>query len=454
METIAFADWCNPSLTMTSHNIANTWFTNVMSAQTGNALLGANSNSSNETFLNLNIIHSDPPTLSVAGVYSSSHSANDIVKQGEYAFIATDTDNAEVVIVDLSSTPYTSVGTFNAPGTADGRAIAVNGDVGLVATGTSLYLFDVSSKTGNRPQYSSLSLGGNATKIFVRNNYAYITLTGNSAREMVLVNISDHLNPQITGVVNVSANNGVSVSVNEAGTRAYLVTFAIFNSHNFHIIDVSNKNGTRGSIGQASTSGMIPIDVTAPEGDNRAIVVGLLGSQQYQVFSTENESNPQRCGGLSLSWSVNAVSFVEESNGDVYTYVLTADTSREFRIIKGGVGGGTSDGHGYGPSGAYISSPIDTESETSSFYTMEIQGEIPQNTTLRVQVRTSASQNFDNEAWVGPDGSSQTFFEGLGIFSLPEELSNARYLQYQVYFTSSDTVSTAHMSLIEFTYQK
>lgn len=454
METVSYADWCNPSLTMTSHNIANTWFTNVMTASTGNAMLGAGSNANNETFINLHITHSDPPTLSVLGTYNSTHAANDLVKDSTYAYIATDTDTAEAVIVNTASTPYTSVGTFNAPGTTDANAIAIAGNVGLVTTGSTLYLFDISTKTGVRPQLSSLSLGGNASKIFVRGSYAYITLTGTSSREMVIVNITNPASPQLTGIVNVSASNGVSVYVNEAGTRAYMVTFAIFNSHNFHVIDVSNKSGTRGSIGQYSTGGMIPIDVTAPEGSNRAIVVGLLGGEQYQVVNLQNENNPQYCGGLSISWSVNTVSFVRETNGDVYTYVLTADTSKEFRIIKGGIGGGNSQGYGYGPTGEYTSPVFDSTSATTQFYTFETTGLAPANTTMRFQLRSSQVPTMTGASWVGPDGTSATYFTGASLFSLPSILSSNRYIQYKAYFTSSDTVSTAYLSSIEFTYQK
>ncbi|MCC7303862.1 hypothetical protein IT418_00370 [bacterium] len=454
METVSYADWCNPSLTMTNHNILNTWFTSVMSASTGNAILGAGSNSNNETFVNLNITHSDPPTLSILGTYSSGHVANDIVKDDSYAYVATDTDNAEVVIVQKTSVPYASVGTFNAPGNTDANAIAISDNIGLVATGSTLYLFDITSKSGTRPQLSSLSLGGTASKIFVRGTYAYITLTGNSSREMVLVNIASPTSPQLTGIVNVSANNGVSVYVNEAGTRAYMVTFAIFNSYNFHVIDVSNKSGTRGSIGQYSTGGMIPIDVVAPEGANRAIIVGLLGSEQYQVVTLNNETNPQYCGGLSISWSVNAISFVEESNGDVYTYVLTADTSKEFRIIKGGIGGGNSEGYGYGETGEYTSPVFDTTSTTSQFYTFETSGLVPANTTMKFQIRSSQVTSMAGSSWHGPDGTATTYFEGTSLFSLPISLSGNRYIQYRAYFTSSDTVSTAYLSSVELTYQK
>ncbi len=454
METVSYADWCNPSLTMTNHNIANTWFTNVMTATTGNAILGAGSNANNETFINLRITHSDPPTLSVLGTYNSTHAANDLVKDNSYAYIATSTDASEVVIVDITTTPYASVGTFNAPGTANADGIAISGNVGLVTTGSTLYLFDITSKIGARTQLSSLALGGNASKIFVRGTYAYITLTGTSSREMVIVNFADTANPQLTGIVNVSASNGVSVYVNEAGTRAYLVTFAIFNSHNFHVIDVSNKSGTRGSIGQYSTGGMIPIDVTAPEGSNRAIVVGLLGGEQYQVVNLQNETSPQHCGGLSISWSVNTVSLIRETNGDVYTYVLTADTSKEFRIIKGGIGGGNSEGYGYGPTGEYVSQIFDSTSNTSQYYTFEPVGLVPANTTMRFQLRASQSASMTGANWVGPDGTSGTYFTGTSLFSLPSILSSNRYIQFKTYFTSSDTVSTAYLQSIELTYQK
>mgnify|MGYP001086827294 CR=1 FL=1 len=87
-----------------------------------------------------------------------------------------------------------------------------------------------------------------------------------------------------------------------------------------------------------------------------------------------------------------------------------------------------------------VSKTFDLGTSTSAVYKNFIwQGEKPENTSLKFQV----SANNDNSTWnfVGPDETSNTFFE-TNYFRLPNSLNNKRYFRFKAYFKSEDGQNT------------
>lgn len=453
METVIYADWCKPSLTITNADLPGQGVAQTISAIAGKAFIGTGANASGLSFINVGIAPNNPPTITTLGTFDGNKT-NAVFGDGSYAYLATDTNSEEVVILNIVSPPYTQVGYFDSPGSTNAKGVVTSGNYGFMITESNLYSFNLTSKSGSRPQLGSLAIGGEAKKLFIRGNYLYIAVSDNTANELLIVDISNPSALNLVGTANVAGVDGVSVYVNTAGTRAYLATATSASQREVFIIDVTNKSGNRGSIGSYDTNGMNPKDITAPEGYARIVVGGSGGTEQYQVITTDTESNPQYCGGLAVSLGVNGVASITEANGDTYSYVLTGDSSKEMRVVKGGPGGGNSSGYGYLATADYTSSVLDAASTTPYYYSVELNSTVPGNSTLLMQIRAASTSDMAGSTWVGPDGTSATYFTGATGTALPVILNDKQYFQYKLFFTSSDTVSTAILNQIEFTYQK
>lgn len=452
METVVYADWCKPSLTQNMYDLPGQGIAKTISAKPGNVYMGTGSNSSGVSFARMSFVPSEPPVVSTLGTFDG-YKTNAVYGEGNYAYLATQTNSKEIVILNVATTPYTEIGYFNPSVNSEGKGVFVNGNVGIMATTTRLYTFNLSAKTGARPVISYRTLRGTVTDLFVRGNYAYVTLS-NSDTEMEILDITNPSSIQSVGWFDLNNAAATSVFVNEANTRAYVGTNAVSTQREFFIIDIVNKVGNHTSIGSVETNGMSIKDIVVPENSNRAIVVGINGTEQYQVATLDNETNPQYCGGLAVTGGVNAIAAVTESNGNVYSHVVTTNASSELRTIKGGPGGGSSSGYGYLPAAEFTSSVLDTGSATTQYYTIDPGVSLQTNATIKFQVRSSDVATMTGSSWMGPDGTAVSYFTSQDAAVLPSLLNSKRYLQYKVFFTSEDGIHTSTLNDIEFTYQK
>lgn len=452
METVVYADWCKPSLTQNMYDLPGRGIAKSISAKPGNVYMGTGSNSSGVSFARMSFVPSEPPVVTTMGIFDG-YKTNAVYGESNYAYLATQTNSKEIVILNVATTPYTEIGYFNPSVNSEGKGIFVNGSVGIMATTTRLYTFNLSAKTGARPVISYRTLRGTVTDLFVRGNYAYVTLS-NSDTEMEILDITNPSSIQSVGWFDLNNAAATSVFVNESNTRAYVGTNAVSTQHEFFIVDIVNKVGNHTSIGSVETNGMSIVDIVVPENSNRAIIVGKNGTEQYQVATLDNETNPQYCGGLAVSSGVNAIAAVTESNGNVYSHVVTTNASSELRTIKGGPGGGSSSGYGYLPTAEFTSSVIDTGSATTQYYTIDPGVSLQSNANINFQVRSSDVVTMVGSSWMGPDGTATSYFTSQDPAVLPSLLNNNRYLQYKVFFTSEDGIHTSTLNDIEFTYQK
>ena len=307
-------------------------------------------------------------------------------------------------------------------------------------------------KTGSRPSLGYITLLGTTTDIYIRGNYAYITLS-DSTTELEIVDLTNPASMRQIGTYDVNQAAATSIYVNEAGTRAYVGTTVSGSQPEFFVVDIANKNGTHRSIGSYNTNGMAVKDIVVPANSNRAIIVGTGGVEQYQVATLDDETHPQYCGGLSSSVTINSIAAVTETNGNVYTDIVVSSASSELRVIRGGAGGGGSNGLGYALTGEYTSKIFDTTSATAQYYSIDGSSTIPADSTFKMQVRSGNLANLTGSIWVGPDGTNATYFTSWQQV-LPTVLNNNRYFQYKAYFGSPNNSATAILDKIELTYQK
>lgn len=452
LESVVYADWCRPEFTFTEFDLPGNGVAKTISANQGDVFMGTGDNASGLSLIKTTISDSDTPSFSVDGTFDG-HKVNNVFGEGNYAYLATDTNSKEIVIIDISTTPYKEVGYFDAPGSNDGESVYVSGNYGYMTQGEYLRVFNLTSKIGSRPQVAQHKLYKRGTFMEVKGNYAYILIAG-AVEELEIVNISNPLSPQTVG--NVDVNSGVAVTalnVSDDEQRIYIGANSSANFRELYIVDISNKNGTRPIIGEYEAGGLSVRAIEVVDNDTKVILVGTNG-EEYQVVDTTNAANPVRCGGLQIASGGNAIAavvFTESSNA--YSYVVTGDTSAELKVIRGGAGGGGgASGEGYAGSGEFVSEVFDTGSENTYYYLLTWLETLPAGSNIEIQLRSGNSSNLSAETWVGPDGTAGTNFTEPNGEYIPGILQNRRYIQYRVLLTS-DTTQTPQLENISISFQ-
>jgi type II secretory pathway pseudopilin PulG len=451
------SDWCEPDLTIAALDLPKNGVANGLTVIEGEAFAGTGENASGVSFADVLVSNTDPPEASIISTFDG-YKTNDIFGEADYVYIATDTNSKEIVILQVSSTPFTEVGYFNASGSDDANAVFVVGNTGYMVQGDKLWNFDLSSKTGSRAAIDSdgVTLSGTGSKMYIVGDYVYVALTS-SGREMEIVDISDPEELEIVGYADIdpqgqaSGEAGQDVFVNSNGTRAYLGTNNQSAINEFYIIDVSTKTGSRSTIGSYDTGSMSPKGVTVVTG-NKAIAVGSSG-EEYQVINITNESSPVRCGGLQVDTGINGVASILEADGDVYSYIITGDASSEFKIIEGGPGGN------FTTSGSFESRTFDA-SATAAFNRFNASYVEPVSTEVKFQFAiadaVSGSCNGAAFTYLGPDGTAGSYYfddDDIYLNNDGNDYDNpARCLRYKVFLSTSDTTQSPVFNDITINY--
>lgn len=454
-------DWCKPSQFIVDElDLPGSGAARDVEAIEGKAFTGTNAGSG--TFAEISISNDLPPEAAIESLMVG-YDTNDVFIDGSYAYVATQDVSRDVIIIDLSTNQ--EVGYFNDPdwiGSAQG--VFVRGNVGYVTIGPRLHTFDLSQKTGSRPQLDSEKLESGFFWFFAQGyrlqvvgDYAYVAVNIGSA-ELRLLNVSNPSSISRAARADVNGEEGKEVYVNETGTRAYLATSESGSKNELFVINtgvsVSNKNNSSyylPVISSYDANGMSPRGVKVVPG-NRAILVGQ-GGEEYQVLDTSNENNLIRCGGFDIDTGIFGVAAVLEADEDAYSYIVTASPTSEFKIIQGGPGASLS------AEGWYESNILDTGHD-SGFNYLEFDSQIPVNTELEMQVAgadaVAGSCELATYSYVGPDKTSNTFFSSAG--SLPFDNDGlsyenpARCFRYRVHMTTSDGSNSPVLENVEINY--
>ncbi len=442
-------DWCNPTLSVTTVDLSRQGVPTAISAISGNVVTGTGGNASGPTFVDVRLTGNNPPQSAITGQFNNSK-ANGVFTESNYGYIATTSNSEEIQILDLNAysnpptnTLFSKIGTFNAPGNGQGDSVFIKGTVGYMTDNDKFYTFDMTSHTGVRAQINTTtawSLAGKGNKVVVVGNYAYVAVNSTTT-QLQVIDVSDPAHPSIVASAALgNSQPGIDVAVNSSGTRAYMVTsYAGVSSPDFFIINTSTKSGSLPKIGTGfNTNGMDPKGIAIATG-NRAILVGTGGVKQYQVLNIVNESTPTSCATLAITNGAYAVSSILQNDGYAYSYIVTGDTNAELKIILGGAGGQ------YTNSGTYTSSIFDPGFNVS-FNRLYITTSVPSQTSFGLQVAiadaVANSCTNANYSYVGPDGTSNTFFtQNLAIPNDDDGVgfeNPGRCLKYKVFLSTND----------------
>lgn len=449
-------NWCEPNPSYVVFDLPKSGVANGISATEGHVLAATGNNSSGASFANVAVSNTKPPMPSLAGTFEG-YKTNDIYVEGQYVYLATDNNAKEVVIVDISSLPYTEVGYFDAPGSNDGISVFVKDNIGYLVQSNMFWNFDLNSKTGSRPKLDpdgfTLGSPGAGESLFVVNNKAYIPVYG-LLPDLQIVDISNSANMVNMMSLNV-AGYGKGIALNSTGTRLYQVNSTSPDTSGqafFYIISLDSSGMFSSLVSVVMLNGPTgPTGVVLATG-NRAIVIAN-GGENYQVVDITNESNPIRCGGLTIGSGVRGVTTVLESDGDSYTYLITGDANSELKIIEGGPGGL------YASSGVFESATFDTGYQTA-FNRISFTAVKPANTNITFQIASadalSGNCNGVTFNYVGPDGTNATFFNFSGPIPLDDDSigfeNPGRCTRYKAFLSTTDTFASPILEDITLNY--
>lgn len=442
-------NWCKPTEYIVSEiDLPGSGRVRNVSSIEGKAFTGTRDDGGN--YVEVGISNDNPPQLNLDTTVTG-YSTNDVFVDDSYAYLATNNVDKDVVIIDLATKK--EVGYFDFGGSywwTVAQGIYVKDNVGYVTVGHRLVTFDLSSKTGSRPELGNVSIGtgllwflATGYRLQVVGDYAYIAVNWSSA-ELRLVNVSNPRKPTLGAKTNVSRGSGREVAVNEDGTRAYLATTASSKDPELFVIntDVSSTNKNNSSytlqvISSYDAGEMNPQGLSVVPG-NRIILVGI-GGEEYQVINSANENSLVRCGGFSTGTGIYGISTIVESDDDAYSYIVTADKHAEFKVIEGGPGVDEP------LAGWYESAPFDVQYPTAfnRFFTEEV---TPNNTSVSYQFAVANSNNKGcadiQYSFIGPDGTDQTRFTQPGAIPfnslLPSYRNPGNCMKYKVFFETTN----------------
>ena len=233
-------DWCQPTLAITALDLPKSGVANAISAIQGTLAAGTGENASGVSYAN--VLISDPatpinPEAIVSGTFDG-YKTNDVFTEQDYAYIATDANAKEIVIIDLTNkdanNKYAEAGYFNAPSNGNGNTVAIQGNVGYMVTGTTLYSFDLTSKSGSRPilDVNGVSLPGVGHRMSIVGTRLFIA-TESTTAQLTIVDISNPINLIVVKQVSLLGLGASSIYVNASGTRAYIATHESSTQHEF-----------------------------------------------------------------------------------------------------------------------------------------------------------------------------------------------------------------------------
>ncbi len=133
--------------------------------------------------------------------------ANGIYIAGNYAYIASTSNNQELQIVDISNPGALSIdGSFDTPGVADANDVFIVGDTAYLVRDNwkanhDFHILNVSNP-GSITIVGSLDLNTDSNDIYVSGDYAFVATESNSA-EFKVIDISTPVTPSVFGTANL-----------------------------------------------------------------------------------------------------------------------------------------------------------------------------------------------------------------------------------------------------------
>lgn len=347
-----------------------------------------------------------------------------VTKVGNYVYVGTDKDSKGLAVID-ATTPAsaTLVMTKNVGG--DGISITSSGNylyMGIDGQNPKFAIIDVSNPA-SPTILSSSETPGEIYGSEVVGNYAYVGMDYDW-QAFRIYNISNPASPTV--VSNLGLNEEINV-VKVQGPYAFLGTEA----NSFYVINISDP--ALPSVTKKITTGAEVQDITIQ--GNYAYVAMNDNSQNLSAINITTPADPYVVYTKDLGGKGSGIT--SDAN---YIYE-TLIVNNKGLVINGTTIIGTSD------AGDYVSSAFDTGSADPRYNYLKWNSPEVAGTTVKLQIRTADSEaGLANATWVGSDGTNSTYYENSGMqIVVSPSASGTRYIQFRIQITSDGI----HTPLIE-----
>ena len=318
------------------HNTADA----ISVASQGNYVyLGRATNPGNE-FFQINV--SDPANPVISGQLALGGDPNDIAVSGNYAYIASSDNSAELTVIDISvpSTP-TIAATFDLTAANSGNAntdglAVVMGKTNYIyltrstSGGKEFYVFDISTPT-SPSLASSLDLNGDLNEIAANGNYAY-GASSNDTQEFQVIDVTTVASPALAASLDLNegdtAANGMSIAT---GTNTiYLGRDGSMGSPEFYVINVTTPaSPVITSTLDLGTHVLKSMDYSASA--NLVFIANFEPtSEDYFAVDVATPSTPTQLTILNLNGVPNKL--VYESSSDK-VYIASGSDIQELQVV-------------------------------------------------------------------------------------------------------------------------
>jgi prepilin-type N-terminal cleavage/methylation domain-containing protein len=385
----------------------------------------------------LNIIdvtdHANPRAISSVNI--SGGKGKSIKKDGDYVYVSTMDGAKGFAIVNVTN-PEIPVITKIIPGSYSSNSIDTKGNyayVGIDSSLKGLQIYDVTSKTV--PILKKAVVFPYAVRVVkIHGDNAYIGLWDS----LLGLRILDISAPLLTKQIN-SLNAGEEVnSIIVSGNVLFLGTEINGRSvtDSLKVVDISGPNPVL--VSMLNIGGQVQ-DMSI-SGDYLYVATDQVGSGLVAV-NIANPYNPHIAYVMDVGGKGNGV----DSDAN-YVYVATGTSNKGLVIVGTTI-------TGVNTSGTYVSEKFDTGSDNPVYNFIGWDAETPPGGSVKFQVRTSGtSSGLDSAIWVGPDGTSSTYYEiPRTIIALDPGKTGSRYFQYKAFLTS-DGVSTPTLEEVRINY--
>ncbi|MBU4369712.1 hypothetical protein KKG58_03025 [Patescibacteria group bacterium] len=253
--------------------------------------------------------------------------ARSIYVSGNYAYIASDANNAELMVVRL--TDYTLINQYDVPVNVNGLNVFVVDDIAYLVTNVNnqeeFYALDVSNPEGEITQLGSLEIGATINEMDISDGYAYLATEGNN-KELTVVRLTD-----ITEVNTFDiAGNGDMTSIQIVGDIAYMGRESSGEAE-FYALDITDPEGIITEINSIDLGGD-DVETIFIYGDSAYVGTDNADKEVIIIdLNTYTES-----GFIDLTGSNYVYTIVAHG---AHIYIGTTNNDYEIEILRGAQGG-------------------------------------------------------------------------------------------------------------------
>ncbi|MFA6307276.1 MAG: hypothetical protein WCS88_01190 [Patescibacteria group bacterium] len=432
---LGYIDWSNTTTT-DNYDTPSNFDDNDVLEKDGIAYLITENNPSGDELYILDV--SDPYNVFKISSLDIGSSVNSIRVSGDYAYLATGDNVAELQIININnlSSPYI-FNSYDLPSNDDSLDLAISGTEAYIVQGADFYSLSILDPS-NIQLLDSLNIAAELDQLFFSDSYVYLATLDSSA-EFQIVNVTNPADLNIIGIYDLPGSlKGTDVFVR--GNKGYISTQNNGGGPEFFVLDV-NEPANPNFLGSYEVNETVhSFSLVGP--------YALLGTnfldEELNVLNITDPSNIFKEFGFDLEGYVLGMS----ANCSMI-YAATSSNIGEFFIISTEI-----TDCDYSTAGILESSTFDAGTATSSYNWISWEGNEPLDTDIRFQIATSDNSGGPWD-FKGPDGTSTSYYtEANGEYINYTNHAFDKYIRYKLFLDSQADLQTPTLEEVIISYSE